>query len=154
MFKSLIVGSKAPKFRYNLADGSSDSLENYIGRKVLICFYPKDNTPGCTHQANDFSQQLKKFKKLNTVVLGVSRDSIASHAKFIEKFNLKHNLLSDADEAMCQSYGVIKNKNMYGRQVRGIERTTFLIDGKGVIQKIWRGVKVQGHVDEVLSELK
>ncbi|WVN41501.1 peroxiredoxin [beta proteobacterium MWH-UniP1] len=129
-------------------------LADYQGHNLVIYFYPKDDTPGCTVEAKDFSAQHQAFLKADTQVIGVSRDSIASHQKFIQKHGLSIVLVSDTDETLCSAFGVIKNKNMYGKQVRGIERSTFLIDAKGVLRRSWRGVKVAGHVEEVLQAAK
>ncbi|MCD6045756.1 MAG: thioredoxin-dependent thiol peroxidase [Gammaproteobacteria bacterium] len=124
------------------------------GKKVIIYFYPKDNTPGCTCEGENFRDAYKKFFKENTVILGVSRDSIKSHQKFQSQFEFPFALLSDSDEALCTAFGVIKDKTMYGKPVRGIERSTFLYDEKGKLVKEWRKVKVEGHVAEVLVAVK
>ena len=120
----------------------------------MLYFYPKDTTPGCTREGQDFRDSMSKFKRQDTVVLGVSRDSLTSHEKFREKQKFKFDLLSDEDETLCKMFDVIKMKNMYGKKVRGIERSTFLIDKKGKLQNEWRKVKVDGHVDEVLQAVK
>ena len=117
----------------------------------MLYFYPKDNTPGCTTEGGDFRDRHKEFKRAGCEVFGVSRDSLASHEKFKSKMKFPFELLSDADEAVCKQFGVMKMKNMYGKQVRGIERSTFLIDGDGKLVREWRGVKVPGHVLEVLD---
>jgi peroxiredoxin Q/BCP len=121
------------------------------GSKLVIYFYPKDNTPGCTNESADFRDLHPQFEAAGAVVVGVSRDSLRSHESFRGKLGLPFALLSDADEALCQQFGVIKLKNMYGKQVRGIERSTFLIDAAGVLAREWRGVKVPGHAAEVLA---
>jgi peroxiredoxin Q/BCP len=118
---------------------------------VVLYFYPKDNTPGCTTEGQDFASLHAKFKKAGAVIVGVSRDSLKSHAGFKEKMGFPFELISDPDETLCELFGVMKLKNMYGKQVRGIERSTFLIDGDGALQREWRGVKVPGHADEVLA---
>jgi len=130
------------------------SLHGLRGQNVVLYFYPKDSTPGCTREGQDFRDAAAKFKRQNAVILGVSRDSIKSHENFKAKQGFKFDLLSDADEKLCKLFDVIKMKNMYGKQVRGIERSTFLIDTKGVLRREWRKVKVDGHVDEVLYALK
>lgn len=124
------------------------------GKKVIIYFYPKDNTPGCTCEGEDFRDAHKKFLKENTVIVGVSRDSVKSHEKFQSQFEFPFTLLSDSEEALCNAFGVIKDKTMYGKPVRGIERSTFLYDEKGKLAKEWRKVKVEGHVAEVLAAVK
>ncbi|MCE1165816.1 MAG: thioredoxin-dependent thiol peroxidase [Bacteroidetes bacterium] len=146
-------GDKAPDFKLEADNGERLSLKELKGMKVVIYFYPKDNTSGCTKEACDFRDSIKTFKKKNTLVIGVSKDSIASHKKFKEKFELPFILLSDETARMIQDYGVWKEKSMYGRKYMGIERTTFLISEKGVIEKIWNKVKVPGHVDEVLNNI-
>ena len=117
-------------------------------------FYPKDDTPGCTIEAQDFSKKIDEFEKLDTVVLGVSKDSAASHCKFVEKYNLAFNLLVDEDAELCQRYDVIKQKSMFGKKYMGIDRTTFLINKMGKVVKIWHSVKVNGHVEEVLEAIR
>ena len=129
-------------------------LKSLRGKNVVLYFYPKDSTPGCTTEGQDFAANYAKFKRSNTIVLGISRDSVASHEKFRAKYNFPFDLLSDADEKACSIFDVIKEKNMYGRKVMGIERSTFLIDVKGKLVREWRKVKVKGHVDEVLAASK
>jgi len=129
-------------------------LKSCRGKNVVLYFYPKDSTPGCTTEGQDFAANYAKFKRHNTVVLGISRDSVASHEKFRAKYNFPFDLLSDADEKACTIFDVIKEKNMYGRKVMGIERSTFLIDVKGKLVREWRKVKVKGHVDDVLAAIK
>ncbi|MGH8402654.1 MAG: peroxiredoxin, partial [Gammaproteobacteria bacterium] len=129
-------------------------LSKFKGQNVVLYFYPKDNTSGCSLEAQDFRDRQAKFKKLNTVILGVSRDSLKSHENFRRKYGLKFDLLSDELEKTCKLFDVMKLKNMYGRKVRGIERSTFLIDAKGVLRKTWRKVRVKGHADEVLNAVK
>ena len=126
------------------------SLASLTGKKVVLYFYPKDNTPGCTTEGIDFARQHADFAAAGVVVLGVSRDSVKSHEGFKCKYEFPFELLSDADESLCEAFGVIKMKNMYGKQVRGIERSTFVFDAAGKLAREWRGVKVPGHVDEVL----
>jgi peroxiredoxin Q/BCP len=129
-------------------------LKSLRGQNVVLYFYPKDSTPGCTTEGQDFAANHARFRRQNTVILGVSRDSIASHEKFKAKHNFPFELLSDPDEKACQIFDVIKEKNMYGRKVMGIERSTFLIDDEGKLRREWRKVKVKGHVDEVLEAVK
>lgn len=127
------------------------SLRDFAGRKLVLYFYPKDDTAGCTKEAIEFSKLMKKFEKVGTTVIGVSKDSAASHDKFIKKHDLKVDLGADETGKAVEAYGVWVEKSMYGRKYMGIERSTFLIDGKGVIRKIWRKVKVSGHAEEVLA---
>ncbi len=150
----LIVGMKAPDFMLTGSDKKVHSLNEYKGKKVILYFYPKDNTPGCTLEAEHFRDNNNALLEKNAVILGISRDSLASHDKFIAKLGLPFVLLSDTDEAVCNSYGVLKEKNMYGKKSIGIERSTFIIDEDGVISHIYRKVKVGGHVEQILSDLK
>ena len=135
----------------NLLQGD---LCDYQGRWVILYFYPKDMTSGCTQEARDFSEFLPQFSKLNAVILGVSRESIRSHERFKEKEGITFELITDPDEFLCQKFGVMKEKSMYGKKYMGIERSTFLIDPNGKIVYVWRNVKVSGHVQEVLEILK
>ena len=148
------VGSKIPAFSATTTDGGSWKLADAAGRKVVLYFYPKDMTPGCTVEAREFRDAAADFKKAKTVVVGVSRDSCASHAKFRDKEDLSFELLSDEDEKLCKLFDVIHEKNMYGRKVLGVVRSTFLISPDGRIAQEWRGVKVPGHADAVLDALK
>ena len=150
----IAVGAKVPAFSAKTTDGESWKLADADGRKVVLYFYPKDMTSGCTVQARGFRDAAADFKKAKTVVIGVSRDSCASHAKFRDKESLNFELLSDADEKLCKLFDVIKEKNMYGRKVLGIERSTFLIDAAGRLAREWRKVKVTGHAEEVLEAAK
>jgi thioredoxin-dependent peroxiredoxin len=134
--------------------GGDFKLSAQEGHPVILYFYPKDNTPGCTVEGTQFRDLHKQFAKLGAVVVGVSRDSLKSHENFKAKMAFPFELLSDADEALCGRFGVIKMKNMYGKKVRGIERSTFVIDGVGKLAKEWRGVKVPGHAQEVLDFVK
>jgi peroxiredoxin Q/BCP len=134
--------------------GGSFKLSDQRGKKLVVYFYPKDNTPGCTVEGTDFRDRYAAFRKAGAEVVGVSRDSLQSHAGFKSKMKFPFELLSDADEALCAQFGVIKMKNMYGKKVRGIERSTFVIDGEGKLAREWRGVKVPGHVEEVLNFVK
>ena len=148
------IGKKVKNFQLPATGEKSIKLNDLKGQNVVIYFYPKDNTPGCTKESENFRDNIKKFAKLNTIILGVSRDSIKSHEKFKAQLDFSFDLLSDSEETLCEQFDVIKEKNMYGKKVMGIERSTFLIDEKGVLQKEWRKVKVDGHVDEVLQAVK
>ncbi len=148
------IGKTIPNFSLPATGDKTISLKDFKGQNVVLYFYPKDSTPGCTTEGQDFRDNHAKFKRQNTVVLGVSRDSIKSHENFCSKQKFPFDLLSDADESLCQLFDVIKMKNMYGKKVRGIERSTFLIDDKGKLRQEWRKVKVAGHVDEVLTAVK
>ena len=129
-------------------------LSDHAGHPVVLYFYPKDNTPGCTTEGMQFRDLYPQFRKAGAVVAGISRDSLKSHANFKEKMDFPFPLLSDADEALCTRFGVIKMKNMYGKKVRGIERSTFVVDKAGRLAREWRGVKVPGHAQEVLEFVK
>lgn len=148
------IGKKAPAFEAPATGEQSIKLADLKGKKVVLYFYPKDSTPGCTREGCDFRDNMNRLKRAGAVVLGVSRDSVASHETFKKTQGFNFDLLSDKDETLCNAYGVMKDKNMYGKKVRGVERSTFLIDENGILRNEWRGVKVDGHVDEVLSALK
>lgn len=148
------VGKKAPNFTLPATGDQEISLSDMKGKNLVIYFYPKDSTPGCTNEGKDFRDNHKAFKKLDTEILGVSRDSIKSHENFKAKHAFPFDLLSDKEETLCNLFEVIKEKNMYGRKVMGIERSTFIIDKKGVLRHEWRKVKVKGHVEEVLEAVK
>jgi peroxiredoxin Q/BCP len=148
------IGQLVPDFTANTTGDKTIKLSDYKGQFVLIYFYPKDNTPGCTQQAQNFRDAIDQFAALNTVILGISRDSVRSHDNFKAKHELPFELLSDADEQLCQLFDVIKMKNMYGKQVRGIERSSFLINPDGVLIQAWRKVKVKEHSDEVLNTIR
>ena len=137
-----------------LSGGATTTLADHAGHWLVLYFYPKDSTPGCTTEGLDFNALLPKFKKLNATVLGVSRDSVKSHDNFCTKQGFRFPLVSDADEALCKAFDVIHEKNMYGRKVLGVVRSTFLISPDGRIAQEWRGVKVPGHADAVLEALK
>lgn len=147
-------GKKAPALSLALSSGETVALKDFAGQWLVLYFYPKDSTPGCTTEGLDFNALLPKFKKLGATVLGVSRDSIRSHQNFCAKQGFKFDLVSDKDETLCNAFGVIKEKSLYGRKYLGIERSTFLIDPKGVIVQSWRPVKVAGHAQAVLDALK
>jgi len=150
----LEIGKKVPDFSLQNQDGKKISLKDFIGRKVVLYFYPKDDTSGCTKEACSFSDNLPKFSKVDTVILGVSPDSVKSHKKFSEKYKLKFDLLADEEKKVVEKYGVWKEKSMYGRKYMGVERTTFIIDERGKIKTIFNKVKVDGHDKEVLAALK
>ena len=155
MSESLQIGDQAPGFSAEVVgyDKSPIRLSELKGKKVVLYFYPKDDTPGCTRESCDFRDRLSDLAKAGVLVLGVSRDSADSHRKFREKYGLTFPLLSDPDGSISTSYGVLKEKNMYGRKSIGIERTTFLIDGNGTVRKIYPKVKVEGHVDRIIQDL-
>ena len=143
--------NKVADFTLPATGGGSFTLSDHAGSPVVLYFYPKDNTPGCTTETAAFRDLHARFAKAGAVVAGISRDSLKSHENFAAKLELPFRLLADADEVVCRQFDVIKMKNMYGKQVRGIERSTFVIDGAGVLRQEWRGVKVPKHVDDVLK---
>ena len=149
-----MLDSKIPDFSMPATSGQTFSLNDQAGKLVVIYFYPKDSTPGCTTEAQQFRDLHEQFVAVDAVLLGISRDSVKSHENFKAKQNLPFALGSDSDEAVCTLFGVMKMKNMYGKQVRGIERSTFVIDKSGVLRREWRGVKVPGHAQEVLDFVK
>ena len=148
------IGIKAPNFDSKSTNKINFSLKDYLGKFVILYFYPKDDTPGCTVEANDFNKLLPQFKKLNCEIFGVSKDNIKSHDKFKEKYKLKFDLLSDEELTVLKKFKVWGKKKFMGREFMGILRTTFLIDKKGKILKIWENVKVKDHAKEVLETLK
>ena len=150
----ITIGKKVPNFKAAATGDQEISLNDYKGKTLVIYFYPKDNTPGCTQEGQDFRDNYSKFKRAKAVVLGVSRDSVKVHSNFRAKHEFPFELLSDTDETLCKLFDVIKLKNMYGKKVLGIERSTFLIDSKGVLREEWRKVKVKGHAEEVLAACK
>jgi peroxiredoxin Q/BCP len=149
----ITIGKPVPDFEALSTGNKTIKLTDYQGRHVVIYFYPKDNTPGCTLEGQSFRDNIEKFTALNTIILGVSRDTVRVHEAFKCKQEFPFDLLSDEDENLCQLFDVIKMKNMYGKQVRGIERSTFLIDPKGTLIREWRKVKVKNHIEEVLGAL-
>ncbi|MEC0249371.1 thioredoxin-dependent thiol peroxidase [Paenibacillus chitinolyticus] len=151
---SINTGRQAPDFELPANNGQQVKLSDFKGKKVVLYFYPKDMTPGCTTQACDFRDKHTEFESLNAVILGVSTDSLKRHEKFIDKYSLPFLLLADEDHAVAEIYGVWKEKSMYGKTFMGIERSTFLIDEEGVLIKEWRKVKVKGHIEEALTYLK
>ena len=148
------VGKKIPAFSLQATGEQTIRSKDLRGKTVVLYFYPRDDTPGCTLEGKDFRRYNNKFLQLDTVVLGVSRDTVASHEKFKAKFGFPFDLLADTDEKLCKAFDVIKEKNMYGKKVMGIVRSTFLIDADGVLRQEWRKVKVDGHVREVFAAVK
>lgn len=148
------VGNQVPSVQFKATNGLNTTLEHYRGEWLVIYFYPKDATPGCTIEGCDFRDNEKVFALLNANIMGVSRDSLSSHEKFKANQNFPFELISDSEETLCQLFDVIKMKSMYGKQVRGIERSTFIIDPNGFLRHVWRKVNVKGHVEEVLTELR
>ena len=148
------IGKKVKNFAIAATGGKTIKLSDLKGQKVVLYFYPKDSTPGCTREGQDFRDNKTKFTRAGAIILGVSRDKMTSHEKFKEKQKFNFDLLSDEDETLCMLFDVIKEKNMYGKKVMGIERSTFLIDAEGVLRQEWRKVKVDGHVEAVLAAVK
>ncbi len=153
MTEKINIGLPVPDFEANSTGENSFQLSSFKGKKIIIYFYPRDNTPGCTQEGKDFRDNIEKITAHNAVVFGISRDSVKVHEGFKAKQDFPFELLSDKEEILCQLFDVIKMKNMYGKQVRGIERSTFLIDEEGVLIHEWRKVKVKVHVEEVLQKL-
>lgn len=150
----IAIGKKAPKVDLILTGGQTANLVDYRGKPLVLYFYPKASTPGCTQEGLDFSAAIAKFRRQSCAILGVSRDSLKAQENFKAKQGFPFDLVADTNETLCNAFGVIKLKNMYGRKVRGIERSTFLIDDSGTLRAEWRGVKVKGHIDEVLAAVK
>jgi peroxiredoxin Q/BCP len=151
---TVAVGKKVPAFKLPATGDKQLSLADFKDRKLVLYFYPKDDTPGCTTEGQGFRDLYPAFRKAGAEVIGVSRDSVASHEKFKAKYEFPFDLLADAAEDLCRTFDVMREKNMYGRKVMGVERSTFLIDGKGVLRREWRKVKVAGHADEVLEAVQ
>tara|TARA_Y100000768_G_C23852187_1_gene621591 strand:+ start:227 stop:679 length:453 start_codon:yes stop_codon:yes gene_type:complete len=147
------IGTKIKNFKAEMSGKNDFNLADYKGQKIVIYFYPRDNTPGCTSEGEDFRDNYNLFKKKNTKIFGVSKDSLKSHESFKSKFNFPFELISDPDEKVCKIFDVIKEKSMYGKKYMGIERSTFLIDLDGKLLKEWRKVKVKGHAEDVLSSI-
>lgn len=150
----ITIGALIDDFEAPCTSDKTFKLSDFKGKNVILYFYPKDNTPGCTQEGRDFRDHYQEFQDLNTEIFGISRDSIKVHENFKTKQEFPFDLLSDKEEQLCQKFDVIKMKNMYGKQVRGIERSTFLIDGDGVLQREWRKVKVKVHIGEVLEAVR
>ncbi|MDP3641106.1 MAG: thioredoxin-dependent thiol peroxidase [Alphaproteobacteria bacterium] len=148
------IGSIAPDFQLQIDDGTNFKLSDYRGQKVIVYFYPKDNTPGCTIEACDFRESIQQFNQLNCKVIGISRDSVATHAKFKEKYSLNFPLGADEEGTVCQLYGVWVQKSMFGKKYFGINRVTFLIDDDGIVKHIWPNVSVSSHIKDVLTVLQ
>lgn len=151
---SVSLANKVPDFRLPATGGGGFRLAGHKGSLLVLYFYPKDSTPGCTLEGQDFRDQYARFKRHNALIFGISRDSLAAHERFKTKQDFPFELLSDSDEKVCRLFDVIKEKNLYGKKVIGIERSTFLIDAVGVLRAEWRKVKVPGHVEEVLAAVK
>ncbi len=149
-----VLNKSLPDFEALATSGVKFTPSAFVGRSVVLYFYPKDHTPGCTTEAMQFRDRHKDFVKSGAVVFGVSRDNMASHEKFRQNLELPFELIADTEEKLCHMFGVVKNKIMYGKKVKGIERSTFLIDPAGVLRAEWRGIKVAGHVDDVLKAVK
>jgi peroxiredoxin Q/BCP len=150
----LEAGAKLPAIDVADDTGTMRSTKDFLGKKLVLYFYPKDDTPGCTSEAGDFTDLYGSFKKAGAEVVGVSRDSAESHRKFKTKYSIPYPLLADTESAVCNAFGVIVEKNMYGKKSLGVQRSTFLIDESGKIERVWPKVKVDGHADEVLAALK
>lgn len=150
----LKIGDKAPDFALATDGGGKVEMKKLRGRNVIVYFYPKDDTPGCTREACGFRDNLPAFKKIDAEIIGISKDSVARHDKFKSKYELPFTLAADEDGKVCAAFGVWVEKMNYGKKYMGIERATFLIDGKGVVRNIWRKVKVDGHVEDVLAAAK
>ena len=148
------TGAKLPNLTLPASGGKDLSLTDFKGKPLVLYFYRKDNTPGCTQEGIDFRDMYKDFRKAGAEILGISRDSVRSHENFAEKYDLPFPLLSDGDEAACKAFDVIKEKSLYGRKYLGVDRSTFLFDKAGVLRQEWRGVKVKGHAQEVLDAIK
>lgn len=151
---ALEAGDSAPLFTLKNQDGKDISLSDFKGKAVVLYFYPKDDTPGCTKESCNFRDEFPEFGKMNAEIIGISADSVKSHKKFADKFNLPFNILSDESRSVIEKYGVWKEKNMYGKKYMGIERTTFIINPSGKISRIFRKVQVDGHNNEVMEALK
>ena len=149
-----LLNLDVPDFSAPMTGNKTFNLSDYKGKQLVMYFYPKDNTPGCTTESIDFRDKYAEFTAANTEIVGISRDSIKSHENFKAKLDMPFELISDPDEILCTMFNVMKLKNMYGKKVRGIERSTFVIDSSGKVVKEWRGLKVPGHVDEVLDFIK
>jgi len=149
-----VLNKMVPEFSAAMTSNQTFQLSDYKGKKVVLYFYPKDNTPGCTAEGIQFRELYPEFRQANTHIFGISRDSIRSHEGFKAKLEMPFELISDPDEILCTMFDVMKMKNMYGKKVRGVERSTFVIDESGKLVKEWRGVKVPGHIDDVLKFVK
>ncbi len=148
------INTKVKDMKIECSNSKKDRLYSLLDKKLILYFYPKDLTPGCTSESIDFNNNLTKIKKLGANVVGVSRDKMSLHEKFIDKHKFKFPLISDIEEKLCKSFDVIKEKSLYGRKYMGVDRSTFIIDESGKILHVWRNVKVKGHVEEVIDKLK
>jgi peroxiredoxin Q/BCP len=148
------IGDKLPKLTLPASGGSDVDLTSFKGRPLVVYFYPKDNTPGCTQEGTDFRDLHKQFQKAGAEIFGISRDSVRSHENFIEKYKFPFTLLADVDEVACKVFDTIREKSLYGRKYMGVDRSTFLFDKAGILKREWRGVKVKGHAYEVLDAVK
>jgi len=151
---AVVVNKPIPEFEASATGGVKVTQQSHLGQTLILYFYPKDHTPGCTTEAMQFRDQYQEFVKAGAQVFGVSRDNMKSHEDFKAKLELPFELIADTEEKMCHMFGVVKNKIMYGKKVKGIERSTFLISPEGILLQEWRGIKVPGHVDEVLKAVK
>ncbi len=151
---AIVVNKPLPEFEANATSGIKVSNTSHLGQVIVLYFYPKDNTPGCTTEAMQFRDKNKDFVKAGATVFGVSRDNMQSHDDFKAKLELPFELIADTEEKMCHMFGVVKNKIMYGKKVKGIERSTFLVGADGLLAQEWRGLKVPGHVEDVLKAVK
>ena len=149
-----VINKAIPEFEAIATSGVKFTPQSHLGHAVVLYFYPKDATPGCTTEAMQFRDRYKDFVKAGAVLFGVSRDNLVSHEKFKQNLELPFDLIADTEEKLCHMFGVVKNKIMYGKKVKGIERSTFLIDAEGILRAEWRGIKVAGHVDDVLKAVK
>ncbi|WP_018914297.1 peroxiredoxin [Thiomonas sp. FB-6] len=151
---ALVLNKVVPDFEAIATSEIKFNPKNYLGKKLILYFYPKDMTPGCTTEAQQFRDLYAEFESAGAMIFGVSRDNLASHDKFRSQLELPFDLIADTEEKLCHMFGVVKNKIMYGKKVKGIERSTFLVDAEGVLREEWRGVKVAGHVQEVLEAVR
>jgi peroxiredoxin Q/BCP len=152
--KKAALGKPVPDAAVQATSGKTFRLHDLMGQHAVLYFYPKDNTPGCTLEGQDFRDQYKQFQKLKTAVYGISRDSLSSHEKFKASLKFPFELIADADEKLCRLFDVIREKSLYGKKYLGVDRSTFILDQDGVVRREFRGVKVKGHVDEVLTEIR
>ena len=151
---SMTIGDSLPKLTISSTLKENFNLEEFKGKKLVMYFYPKDNTPGCTQEGKDFSENYDEFQKLNTEIVGVSKDSLKKHQNFIDKFNFPFSLIADTEEELCKAMDVIKEKSMYGKKYMGIERSTFIFDEEGILTHEYRKVRVKGHVEEILETIQ
>jgi len=151
---SISIGDKIPNLTVATTQNEALELSSYAGKKLVMYFYPKDNTPGCTQEGKDFTEHYETFQALNTEIVGVSKDSLKKHSNFIEKYSFSFDLIADTEEELCQAMDVIKEKNMYGKKYMGIERSTFIFDETGVLTHEFRKVRVKGHIEAVIDAIK